>query len=442
MSTNKNKKVFHLILFCFIIYFATSLFSLIFKMEWKTFQRVNLLSEIFKKPKSVLPKTGEFSPPVQKYEQNFDLYKKGELITNFYNEDSCALPLLAEKLNALQKGKKIKIRIAYFGDSMIEGDLLTQELRRLLQEKFGGNGVGYLPLSSPVAGFRQTAYCTSNGFTDNNFKTKSSHDLYISGHVFSGAGSGSYSDKTLKIPNSIVQKYIIYNNGGNINFNGQEVELFGKDFFNKKILATDNSSIIKLKTENVNSKIFGVGFESETGIILDNFSFRGITGVELRKINDSLLAQINKENPYDLIVFQYGVNMLFRPNDTNYDYYQKIFDPVLKKYKSAFPDSEFLIVSTADRAFQYDGEYKTASGMPNLIATQAKLAYENKMAFYNQFQSMGGENSIVAWAQQSPPLAGKDYVHPNGKGTDILAKKIFAAMVSDTKKLDLKKKIK
>ena len=56
------------------------------------------------------------------------------------------------------------------------------------------------------------------------------------------------------------------------------------------------------------------------------------------------------------------------------------------------------------------------------------------MAFYNQFESMGGENSIVRWATQSPPLANKDYIRPNGKGAEVLAEKIYNALIQDYKK--------
>ena len=37
------------------------------------------------------------------------------------------------------------VRIAYFGDSFIEGDILTADLRAMLQSRFGGCGVGYVP---------------------------------------------------------------------------------------------------------------------------------------------------------------------------------------------------------------------------------------------------------------------------------------------------------
>ena len=270
--------------------------------------------------------------------------------------------------------------------------------------------------------------------------TKGAKNMYLSGYEFSGEGDGNYKDNTIKQPINSLEKYILYQNNQSINYNGKQVDLEGDGIFSRKILSTDASNKIKLHGNSSDAKIFGVGFESETGIILDNFSFRGITGVELKKLNDQFLNEISEKNPYDLIVFQYGVNMLFRPNDTDYSYYKQSFTPVLQNFKKAFPSSDFLVISCADRAFRYDGEYKSAIGIRNLIEIQAKMAFDNRMAFYNQFESMGGENSIVKWAEQTPSLAGKDFIHPNAKGTDILAEHIFKAILQDYSKLSSKKR--
>lgn len=429
-----------LVLSCFFLYLFLSIVSAYFNVQVIAFEKVNLISEIFKTPKN---NPEERKPIKLKIEaglthQDFELYKKPVLVTNFY-PDSTALLFLAEKIRLLQQGKKVKIRIAYFGDSMIEGDLLTQNLRQLLQEKFGGSGVGYLPINSPVSGFRRTAYDISKGFDTENFKTKNAKNMYLSGYMFSGNGYATFTDKTIRNSSLPIQKYILFQDKQSVNYNGKITDLDGDNIFNRQILSTDSLNTIKLQGNSSGSKIFGVGFESENGIILDNFSFRGITGVELKKLDENFLKEISEKNPYDLIVFQYGVNMLFRPNDTDYSYYKKIFTPVLQNFKKAFPKSDFLIVSSADRAFRYDGEYKSAVGIQNLIELQAEMAFDNKMAFYNQFESMGGENSIVKWAQSTPSLAGQDYVHPNAKGGEILAGHIFQAMLNDFAKSSKKK---
>src|SRR5690606_30494224 len=162
----------------------------------------------------------------------------------------------------------------------------------------------------------------------------------------------------------------------------------------------------------------GISFESGQGVFLDNFSFRGITGIEFARVDSAFLGAIAAENPYDLIIFQYGVNLLFRPNDKNFNWYAKAMMPVVQKIKNCFPASEFILVSTADRAFRYGGEYKSAVGIDSLIKVQAMLAYEAGTGFYNQYETMGGKNSIVNWAKQKPALANQDYVHPNHRGAE------------------------
>lgn len=434
----------------FFIYLATSIVFKIADLSWEPFDRINLISTIFPGKEVVQSGTSpnKENPNLitkEKPEEDFQLYMQPELITNFYKGDSVALPHFTAKLKQLQEGKNVKIRIAYFGDSMIEGDLLTQTLRKYLQQTYGGFGVGFLPLTSSVAGFRQTATVPKSGWNDINFKTKGATNMYFSGHYYTGAGTGKYTDNTLArdTMSTPIQKSLLYGKAtapSEVNVGGRTITLSQSNLVNRQVLENNSSHQIQISTHASSVPYYGVSFESESGIILDNFSFRGITGVELNKLNVDFLKAIQAANHYDLIVFQYGVNLLFRPKDTDYSYYAKLMTPVLEKFKESFPDADVLMVSSADRAFRYEGEYKTAIGLPNLIETQAKLAFDNGFAFYNQFQSMGGENSIVKWANEKPALANKDYVHPNSKGADVLAEKLFHAIQNDYKTLLKNKK--
>lgn len=60
------------------------------------------------------------------------------------------------------------VRIAYFGDSFIEGDIYTADLRAMLQEKFGGNGIGFTDIAHPLAGFRITVNSHFGGWDTRN----------------------------------------------------------------------------------------------------------------------------------------------------------------------------------------------------------------------------------------------------------------------------------
>ncbi|QYS86219.1 hypothetical protein JJC03_14905 [Flavobacterium oreochromis] len=172
---------------------------------------------------------------------------------------------------------------------------------------------------------------------------------------------------------------------------------------------------------------------------MDNFSFRGITGVELDKISTELLQKLNQENYYDLIVFQYGVNLMFRPNDVNYDYYYQKMTPLIKKFKKEMPKTDFLIFSCSDRAFKYNNEWKSAIGIDSLIKTQARLSYDNKIPFYNLFLSMGGKGIMKKWVDTIPTMASKDYIHFNSRGSKVVAKTIFKSIQKEFDKVKNKK---
>jgi len=438
------RKVFLFVVYSVLLYLLISIFSLLFHFRWIPFERVNLISDITSKDSTVLQDSSSIEPPLQiigKPHEDFTLYNKPHLITNFSSDTTkSSLEKFTKKLFELKSGKKRKIRIAYFGDSMIEGDLLTQTLRKLLQQTFGGSGVGFISITSQVSQFRQTANESySNGWQDENFKTNGNNrQLYLSGHLFHSNGDWvQIKDQTITDTAVVIEKSLLCGYSEKpvtTTVNNNPFPLHATNPLNRIVLTKDLNRSVKLSVADKTFPVYGISFESDSGIFVDNFSFRGITGIEFASIDSSFLRSIAATNPYDLIIFQYGVNLLFRPNDKNFSWYAKVVMPVIKKLKNCFNEADFLVVSTADRAFRYSGEYKSAIGIDSLIKVQALLAFESESSFYNQFQSMGGTNSIVQWAAMKPSLANKDYVHPNYRGAEILGNYFYQAIINDYEK--------
>lgn len=443
---NSNRRVLQFIIYSTLILLIVSIADYFIDIKWPAFKKINLIADVVETPaQDSIPATDTTidSPPIiieEKPKEDFSLYTKARFITDF-NADTSSVSVrrFIQKLYELKTGKQKKIRIAYFGDSMIEGDLLTQTLRKLLQQTFGGNGVGFVPITSQVAKFRQTAIADySPEWQDENFKTGNKNRLYLSGHLFrTNSGWVQIKDKTIPNDSVLLEKSLIIGHTNapiTINVNNKLIAVNGNALCNRIVIANDKSTTVKVGVASEHLPVYGISFESESGVIVDNFSFRGITGIEYASIDSSFLAAIAEANPYDLIVFQYGVNLLFRPNDKNFSWYARNMLPVIQKLKHCFEQSEFLLVSCADRAFSYNGEYQSAIGIDSLIKTQATLAYQTGSNFYNQFASMGGKNSIVEWANQKPSLANKDYVHPNHKGAEILANYLFEAIMNEYRK--------
>jgi lysophospholipase L1-like esterase len=439
---NSNKKVVALVVSSFLLLLLASIIAESFHFNWLPLNRVSLITDIIKNKSDAeqLKNTEAVEVVPIVAQKNFQLYQQAHTITGFYDDSTAvALPNLMTKLLAQDTGNKKKIRIAYFGDSMIEGDLITKTIRELLQKRFGGSGVGFIPVTSQASKFRTTVAANySTGWQDNNFKNSGKHNqLFLSGHSFKNAGQWlTVTDLSNKDSVNSTEKYILIGKGAANSFivNGYTYPYATPNAFNQLLVANDKNKFIKLQSLSDTTAFYGISFESSTGIIVDNFSFRGISGVEFGTIDTNFLSAIAKTRTYDLIVFQFGVNLLFRPNDLNFNWYAKLAKPVLKKFKQAFPTTDLLLTSTADRAFRYNDTYATAIGIDSLIKTQAALAYEEGWSFYNLYATMGGKNTIVKWADQNPSLANKDYVHPNQKGAEVLGHLFVETILSDYSK--------
>jgi hypothetical protein len=444
-----NRRVLLFVIYSVGFFLLISFAGVYFGINWLPFKRINLIADILQPPPKpvimVVPDTVKITTDTSKVKidslvvqtgprEDFTLYQRPRLFTDF-NADTLqsSMDSFAKKLHDLRTGAKRKVRIAYFGDSMIEGDLLTQTLRKSLQELFGGNGVGFVPITSPVSKFRITAVAEYSDSWDNeNLKEGKNNHLYLSGYSFH-TSNGWVQVRDYSIHDTVVvEKSLLCGNASKpvgVTVNNRAFTVHADKMFNRVVIGSDKARSIKLAVANEKLPVYGISFESESGIFVDNFAFRGISGVELAKVDSLFLLSIAEDNPYDLIIFQYGVNLLFKPNEMDFGWYREAMTPV-----NCFPQSDFIVVSTADRAFRYSGEYKSAIGIDTLIKEQAQLAHDTRSVFYNQFASMGGTNSIVQWTNAKPAMANKDYVHPNFRGAEVLGRYFFEAIVSDYEK--------
>ena len=73
--------------------------------------------------------------------------------------------------------------------------------------------------------------------------------------------------------------------------------------------------------------------------------------------------------------------------------------------------------------------------MANLVQTQATIAYNKQVAFFNLYESMGGKGSMVNWVTGSPSLAYNDYMHPNQRGSTKIAGFLTDAIIKEVNKV-------
>ncbi|MDD2229008.1 MAG: hypothetical protein PHY48_06320 [Candidatus Cloacimonetes bacterium] len=379
------------------------------------------------------------------------------------------------------KNPNSSLRIAYFGDSIIEGDIITAKFRQELQATHGGKGVGLVPITSIVSGFRRTIkHSFSKNWETISFMSSSNNQtsLGFTGYTFiprnyyvaEKAIEPMKLDSLAVMDSSLVatpepkkqstRYYVSYSPwveysasdiaGGAASFS--RIRLFysmasdssyvkcsfdGAAMQKRRLSPgagvqmldlSSGSPISKLKLEFSASDpihVYGVSFDEPSGAYVDNFPIRGYSGMYFQRIHKDVLQGFDRYLNYDLIVLQYGENVS-SPKITDYSYYAKGMKQTIKHIQDSLPGVPILLISAHDRSIKQNGGYTTSPDIPYLVATQSKVALDMKTGFWNLFAAMGGKDSMPTYVANKPAWAGKDFTHFTRSGGDHIASMLLS----------------
>lgn len=354
-----------------------------------------------------------------------------------------------EALADLRDGKRKKVRIAYYGDSSTEADIIVGPFRDSLQRRFGGLGIGYLPiLAHGYLGRNTLKHRYHKGWQRNNYFKKNRHGFNYSltgDYATSPLRDSIQNDLWLKLlaykkyesMDTMKKVYLFYGNAQDslhqapsvsiVNFNDTiNYTLNGKYMLNRKRVSNFPRRSLEMIFHFKNPyPIYGFSIEDDNGIYVDNLAKRGDSGAGFVKVKQSMLKAYNKHFEYDLIILQYGANVL-SDQKKNYDFYQKWMERTVAHFNNAMPGVPILIIGNQDRGVKKDGEIVPSDKVPYLVSAQQKAAARCNTAFMNLYEIMGGAGSIISWADvEKPALAAKDYTHFNHFGGDRVAGYLF-----------------
>ncbi|MDX1907778.1 MAG: GDSL-type esterase/lipase family protein [Bacteroidia bacterium] len=340
-----------------------------------------------------------------------------------------------------------QVRIAYFGDSMIEGDLLTETLRSLLQNKLGGTGVGFVPIVSQTYGFRRTVYHRfSEGWnTIQALQPRTvPHAFGISGEYFlatrahaPGAVWVMYKGVSAQPQTQQFEEaYLTYgrlpegkSDSARIIVTtdaGQDtLSLAGNQVINRIRLIRKATRQLKVAFDIPDQlPVYGVSFESPAGVQVDNFPARGATGLQLVRLPGAALERYQQYHGYDLVILHYGLNLVSADRDS-YDNYARSLEQIIQHLRNHMPGADILVVSVSDKASRIKGVLQTDPSVPRIVAAQQQAAQLMGCGFLNLYEQMGGEGTIIKWASEKPTLARSDYAHPNRAGAAVLGELVY-----------------
>lgn len=174
--------------------------------------------------------------------------------------------------------------------------------------------------------------------------------------------------------------------------------------------------------------IYGLAFDTGSGIQVDNVPLRGSGGTDFGAISDTMFREVERVLSPKLVLLQFGVNVV--PSQlSNYNHYSRQLQTQIERLKELLPSATFILLGVSDMGLKEEESFHSYPNVGRVRTAQRDAALRAGIAFWDSYAAMGGTNSIIRWVNTTPPLATSDYVHFTPRGARFLAEMFSTALL-------------
>lgn len=368
-------------------------------------------------------------------------------------ENPQALYPFFEKLLSYHQGINNKpIHIAFYGDSQIEGDRLTHQLRFLLHQYWNGKGIGYVPFYEPATHYNiQERSWTPNWHYHSIFLKRAQTNRYgASGYLFYYTLSDTlpYAEISITLKPYAQFDHVLLSYGNLTQPLPYQLCFLDTCIHDTLLPAIDKAVFHRLPlpfgmkqfslrfTHSPSPHFYGFYFNGNEGIIVDNYGIRGHAGQGWKYVDGNYLATQLRSLNTQLIILEYGGNAIpgIKVNDPDslsekdLSWFEQGFAQLLSYFQNHLPDIPILVIGVSDMAQVTANQVIPYASVPLIRNIQRRLALQHNCAFFDLLEAMGGQGSIIQWAHLNPPLAAQDYAHFSYYGQKTVATLLFNAL--------------
>ena len=213
---------------------------------------------------------------------------------------------LASFYASLYEADSRTIRVLHYGDSQIEEDRMTMSIREQLQKRFGGRGVGLMPLAQtiPTLTVKQELHMSGRFVMPQQGPRRylvfgPKRDQRADGLYGPMGQMAMMNDSLVKgseeviavchplLQSTLYERWRVFADSSvHYSFSGDTVRLSGR------------------------GAVYGLSQESRTGVIVDNIPMRGCIGLVFTKMESQQLQTFYREQNVRLIILQFGGNAI------------------------------------------------------------------------------------------------------------------------------------
>jgi lysophospholipase L1-like esterase len=359
-------------------------------------------------------------------------------------DNNHALDHFYQALWRTEKGQPDAVtRIVHYGDSPTTADLVTGDVRKMLQKRFGDAGHGFILAAKPWAWYQhRDVRLSASGWHDVPASRFEARDGFFGLGGVSFTGSANASTKiVLEDPghSRFEVWYLRQPDGGVLTFwaDGRQLGRVDTSGSSKEpgfapFTVAAGVSNLELRVERGPVRVFGITAEKAgPGVVYDSLGLNGASITVLsRMFNQAHWAEELRHRNPDLVVLNYGTNEAdFAEFIDNAKRYEPELRTAIARLRQALPEASVLVMSPMDRGQRSGpGVIETMATIPHIVAIQRRVARETGCGFFDTFAAMGGEGTMARWYTAQPRLVSADLIHPYPEGGRKIAA-IFAREV-------------
>ena len=324
-------------------------------------------------------------------------------------------------------------RMVHYGDSPTTADLVTGDVRKLLQKRFGDAGHGFILAAKPWAWYQhQGVQLSASGWQDVPASRFEARDgmFGLGGVTFTGAHNAS-SEIVLADPGQSRFEvwYLRQPEGGVFTFSADRKQLGSIDTSGSvkepgfaPFTVEGGASDLEIRVERGPVRVFGITAEKAgPGVVYDSLGLNGASITVLSRMFNQghWTEELRHRNP-DLVVLNYGTN------EADFAaFVDKQYEPELRtaigRLRQALPNASLLVMSPMDRGQRTGQGIETMPTIPRIVAIQRRVAHETGCGFFDTFAAMGGDGTMARWYTGQPRLVSADLIHPYPAGGQKVA---------------------
>lgn len=351
------------------------------------------------------------------------------------------------------------VRIMHYGDSQIEMDRISYQLRAYMQQHFGGGGPGMLPFSTIVASTTVSQSASGSlihlaSFGDSTVvHSRGNYGPMMQCFRMDGSASMSVRASSNAKTDSRFKKFsrirLVYNDRrGNLKATLSEKKSRNRTSYTSKkagvgsmLWALEPSTTAFNLNVAGSADLYCVTVDDGPGVAVDNIPMRGCSGSQFTSVDKSLLTQSYTQLDVAMIILQFGGNSVpYLKSKKSISNYCNTIGKQIDYIRQCCPKAKILFIGPSDMSTSERGKMQTYPMLPTLVDSLRVTSNRHGAAFWSIYHAQGGWNSMLNWKKQG--LAGSDYVHFTPKGAAMMGERLSTAFDNSYRLYTMKRRLK